>query len=176
MSDESVVHGEFIIEVTVAGKVVGDDGVSRGVIRWWRRRGGKPGVMDELLYLCTNCKTLVNHDLLTSSVLCPSCGVGLQNSYADGQQFQDTTRSVAQKIASYVVGLKNNVDIKLVRSKGGSLRQAELDTSITPSERTKLMNMIRSQEEVVYYVKSRLEKDLLSGSDLVRRIEAFLHA
>lgn len=175
--DDGLVHGRYLVELTFYGHPKGDMTLTDGLIRFWLNHGVRPGIMDELLYMCGNCHGLLKYEHLEQRLMCPHCGAPLTENYHDGQMFSDSLWGLAHKVAAHVRSLRNDVDIKLMRKKGGmTFHQAEFDPTYSKSEQAKALNMIQSSMEVAIYPKSRLEADLAAGADLVTRLEAFFHA
>jgi len=185
-------HGTYTIEVTILRKEAGTNSNYQGFIHFWLT-GGKLGVVDELLYFCANerpgsingsvrCLGLLRVDNITTMPCCPHCGMPFRNRNGDiqafdTQHFMGSLKDLSTKVAMHFRNLRNNADIVLVRTRTDtSFHEAELDRSMSPMQRAKMKDMLRSDREISCYTKGRLEKDLAAGGDLVARIGAFLNA
>lgn len=185
-------HGYYTIEVTVMRKQLGTTADYQGFINFWLT-SGKLGVVDELLYLCGNerpgsiggsmrCLGLLRPEYLVESPICPHCGLPFRDRNGeftafDTQHFSGPLRELATKVSMHFRNLRNNADVVLVRTKSElSYHAAELDHSLSPRERMKAKDVLRSEREIGCYTKGRIEKDLAGGGDLVERIVAFLNA
>jgi hypothetical protein len=171
---ENEEHGKYIIEVMTGNYVPGSRTEKMSTLGFWLKVGKHPGSIDEQLFICLHCKGLMHIDEAIQNIMCPRCGAPKE--VADLQYVRGDNALLASVINQHFHGLKGNADIKLIRSRSGDTLHAASDMTINAQEREKRLHMIRSQTEAAFYTKGRIEKDLRSGADPIKTIEAFLNA
>jgi len=172
--DAAEIHGRYLIELTISqAKLPGSEDVP-AMLRFWLRLGGTPGVFDELLFICPKCEGMLRH-FESKNILCPRCGQTLDA--ADAKVLRNTVHGLAVALAAQFRAVSNDADIKIIRETDNkTFHEVSLDHTLSPTDRAKAMEMVQSSHEVVLYTRGRLEKDLIGGGDLVRRIEALIRA
>jgi len=177
-------HGRYILELVLGEKLGASIDNVPGTLRFWYRRGSKPGIDDEMLYVHmassglggAPCQGLLPSEFVILK-LCPHCGFPIGDAVAECLFFNVPPSQIARLLAMHYRSLEGNCDVRLYRSKVDlSIHNRASDPTSDPRDRIAATLELRKGQECSLYIKSRIEKDLLDGGDIIRKFEAFIRA
>jgi len=170
-------YGTYVIEIVLNEIPEGNSKFERhGFIRFWLRNASRPTMADEMLYVHARptCHALLKSEESTN-ILCPVCGYPLEGEVGESMVFKSSLQKVAEQLAAFWRNLNGDASILLRRSKASTKDQhLALDKTADIKDVLKATENVRFKNEDALYTKSRLEKDLVGGGDLVKRIYAFI--